>query len=95
MTKSNFDFEQTPQYKILQQHFSTGISLPELRSLAHIIQQIYHLDPIDRETNRSVSLMIQYFIKYWALIEPLLPYIQILDDNMQPINGNRQLFHFY
>ena len=35
--------------------------------------------------------MINYFLKNWDIIEPILPYILIIDDNFQPINGDRQL----
>ena len=80
------------QWEVLQQKFTTGITFKELRSIALILEEmIPNLTKMDRPTKRSFPLLLKWFISNWSLIEMYLPYIHLVDDNFNVINGVSQI----
>ena len=75
----------------LQRYFSSGIRVTELKSIAKFLQFYLNLPFISRKALRSCPLLIKWFEDNWSKIYPFLPYISLLDDNLQPINHFREM----
>jgi hypothetical protein len=75
----------------LQAKFSTGVRLPELRSIATIVCHLANLQPPSRDENRSCALLMRWFCSRWAVIAPWLPSIRLLDETGKPIDGVREM----
>lgn len=90
--KNDFSYKNSIEYKTLIQRYSSGVRLPELCSLAKILSSILLgvLEPT-RDEKRSFQLLINWYHKYWDLIVPVLPFLQLRDENNQIIDGRREL----
>ena len=89
-----FSYFDTFQWEILQQKFSTGITIKELTSIAVIISNAcpnLKLTKITRETKRTFSSLIQWFIDNWDAVYPILSYITLYDDSGNEINSSAEL----
>lgn len=88
----SYSFENSIEYKTLIQRYSSGVRLPELCSLAKILSTILSgvVEP-SREEKRSFPLLIEWYHTYWDVISPMLPYIQLRDENNQVIDGRREI----
>ncbi|KAK8892015.1 hypothetical protein M9Y10_029237 [Tritrichomonas musculus] len=76
----------------LFQHFSSGVRLQELISIATILSfKIPLLRSPDRDEKRSYKALLIWFYNYWSLISPILPMIHLRDENNMVINGQREL----
>jgi hypothetical protein len=76
---------------VLQAKFSTGVRLPELRSVATVLCHMTGLHPPSRDTNRSCLLLMQWFSANWEMVAPLLPHIQLRDEIGNSIDGTREM----
>ena len=85
-----FDPNNSREWNILQQHFSSGIRQSELASVAIVLSQQLQLTHLSREAKRTFVPLIQWFHNNWAKIEPVLPFIQLFDDDLNPISGEVQ-----
>lgn len=86
--------ESSLQYinNVLIQQFSSGVRLQELTSVALILSSIIPLLPSpDRNEKRSYKALLGWFNRFWDLILPVLPMIQLRDENYQVINGRREI----
>lgn len=74
------------------QQFSSGVRLQELASVALILSSIIPLLPSpDRNEKRSYTALLGWFYKFWDMICPILPMIQLRDENYSVINGRREI----
>lgn len=77
---------------VIVQQFSSGVRLQELTSVAIILSSIIPLLPSpDRNEKRSYNALLGWFHKYWDMISPILPLIQLRDENNMVINQRREL----
>lgn len=86
-------FKNSIEYKILIQHFSSGVTLHELFSIATIISSnlLLGLRKPGRDEQRNFSHLIRWYQRNWEQIFPILPFIQLRDKNFQEINGRREV----
>lgn len=89
----NFSYKNSVEYRALMNQFSSGVTLPELFSIATIISSnlLLGLNRPGREEQRSFPLLIEWYQKNWPSICPVLPFIQLRDKNDQVINGRREI----
>lgn len=86
-------YENTIEYATLIQRFSSGVRLHELNSIATILSSILSgVKEPSRDEKRSFPLLIEWFHNNWELISPVLPCIQLRDENNQIIDGRREIF---
>lgn len=92
--KNNYtsSYENSIEYRTLIQMFSSGVRLHELNSIATILSSLLSgVKEPNRDTKRSFPLLIQWFHANWELILPVLPCIQLRDENNQVIDGRREI----
>ena len=90
----DFSYSKTVQWQVLQQRFTTGLTIKELTSIAVIIREVcpeLPLKKMKRETKRNLTLLVQWFIENWNSISPILPYITLYDDNGNEINSSAEI----
>jgi hypothetical protein len=79
------------EFRALQARFSSGLRLGELRSLAVILSSLAGIMPPGRGTQRQYIQLVRYIRKYWARIAPVLPLVQLKDENNILIDGRREM----
>lgn len=86
-------YENSFEYRTLIQMFSSGVRLHELNSIATILSSLLSgVKEPNRDTKRSLPLLIQWFHDNWDQISPILPCIQLRDENNQVIDGKREIY---
>jgi hypothetical protein len=75
----------------LQAQFSTGVRLPELRSIAAVLCQLVELRPPSREANRNCAVLMRWFVANWTFIRPLITSIELRDRDGRTINRAREM----
>lgn len=74
------------------QQFSSGVRLQELTSIAYILTSIIPLlNSPNRNEKRSYTALLTWFYNNWNMINPILPMIQLRDENNQIINYRREM----
>jgi hypothetical protein len=81
--------ENSEAWKALNKQFG-----PLIHREAIAIAQILHetirgVPELSRDEGRFFPLTIKWFHDNFSIIEPILPYVQLLDANGQVIDGNR------
>jgi hypothetical protein len=77
--------------RALHTKFSTGVRLPELRSIAGIICHLTGIARPSRDTHRSYLLMVKWFAAHWADVAPWLSVVSLVDADDNRIDGDREL----
>jgi hypothetical protein len=77
--------------RVLHAKFSTGVRLPELRSVAGIICHLGGIPRPSRDTHRSYPLMVKWFAENWSDVVPWLKVVNLVDAEEKPIDGNREM----
>lgn len=78
---------------IIKQQFSSGVRLQELTSIAIVLTSIIPpLHSPNRDERRSYTALLTWFYNNWDMISPILPMIQLRDENNQVINSQREMF---
>lgn len=96
MVKSSFSYKNSEEYRILIQTFSSGATLKELCSIAIILTRINpEIKEPCRDAKRNFPLLMEWYHYNWCLIYPILPFIQLRDENMNVINGERELLEMH
>lgn len=72
--------------KQLQITFSAGITRRELLSVATVISLFVRLPPISHEAKRTFVPLIKWFSSNYYQIAPILPYIQLVDQEGNQIS---------
>jgi hypothetical protein len=85
-----FDAEASQTWQLLRAHFSSGITLNELRSVAIVVEYITAL-VVPRAAKRTFPVLVKWFSDNWAFIEPILLIIHLIDDGGQVINFSWEL----
>jgi hypothetical protein len=78
-------------WRVLLAKFSTGVRLPELRSIAAILCVVADLPAPSRDANRSCVGMVQWFCADWGAVTPWLAWVELLDKDERVIDGNREM----
>jgi hypothetical protein len=91
--ESSFEFLARQEFQILQAQFSSGVRLPELRSIALVLSSIADLPPPGRDAKRQLGLMVQWFVRHWNVVSCWLPFVTLRDEQGLPIDGRRELNH--
>lgn len=91
LLEKQLQYEKSREFHILKMHFSSGISLFELKSVSTILTSVYNIPKPSRDQKRSSVLLLGWFIENWSYIEPVLPFIHLLDENKVVINGAREM----
>lgn len=71
--------------------FSSGVCLSELKAISTILTDLFHVPKPSRDQKRSTTLLLGWFIDNWLSIEPVLPFIQLRDENNVVIDGKREM----
>ena len=78
---------------IIKRQFSSGVRLQELISIGIILTSIIPpLHSPNRDEKRSYTALLTWFYNNWDMINPILPMIQLRDENNQIINSQREMF---
>ena len=85
-----FNYQTRPEWHIIQQKFSTGVTLPELRSIAYLLQQTLNLKKIPRDSKRSFESLMLWFIREWKVVGPALEHIQLYDEDFNQISFQQE-----
>jgi hypothetical protein len=80
-----------PTLRALHARFSTGLRLPELRSIAAIICHLVGIARPSRDMHRSYPLMVKWFAENWAEVSPCLNVVQLMDAEERAIDGSREM----
>lgn len=92
LKKSAFSYENSVEYRVLIQTFSSGARLKELASIAIIISKIIpDIKEPSRDEKRNFPLLIGWYHDNWELVYPILPFINLRDENNEIIDGKREL----
>jgi hypothetical protein len=75
---------------LLRAHFSSGVGLYELRSVAMVLSYFTGLS-IPRAAKRTLPVLVKWFSDNWATIEPILPCVHLVDKGGRVINFCREL----
>jgi hypothetical protein len=86
----DFDYQSSEAWRALTQHFSSGIRHKELISIAFLITEWFHVPKIPRDARRSYPMLVKWFQDNWATIQPILPLINIRDDENCVIDSSRE-----
>jgi hypothetical protein len=86
-----FDFESCDAWEAITHKFSTGIRHRELCSIALVIVRYFGVRKISRDARRSFPVLIKWFQDNWSEIEPLLSIMNLLDENEEVIDHDREL----
>ena len=90
--ESPISFRNSPEWKYIQVHFSSGITQTELLSIVEVITANFDIPPPTHQQKRRFNLLIlQWFHDNWAKISQVLPYITLYDDNFNQISAIREL----
>jgi hypothetical protein len=81
---AGFDFEGCDAWKALKSTFRASLRHRELQSLGEVLVREFALPPLNRDTQRSMAVMIKWFQDNWSAIEPILPAVQMLDEESGP-----------
>ena len=84
-------YESTREYHILKMNFSSGFCLSELKAISTILTTFFKVPKPSRDEKRNSTLLLGWFIHNWASIEPVLPLIQLRDENNRVIDGKREM----
>lgn len=91
-----FSYEKSDEYRILVQTFSSGATLKEYVSIATILSTLLpQVKEPSRTEKRSFVLLMKWFKENWELIFPVLPFIQLRDENKKVIDGQRELYEMH
>ena len=85
------NYRQSLEWAQLQQTFSSGITQNELSSIAMILEKTLNLPHLPRESRRTFSSLMNWYIANWNQILPVLRYIKLIDDNYNMISGETQI----
>lgn len=89
---STFSYKDSNEYRILIQNFSSGVRLKELCSVAIVLCKIVSgIKEPNRDEKRNLSLLIEWYHNNWSLVYPMLPFINLRDENNEIINGEREI----
>jgi hypothetical protein len=77
--------------RLLHRKFSSGITLKELSSVAHVLVSVTRIDPPRRAAKWKYNEMIAWFSANWAVIEPWMPLIALRDRYGRMIDGEREM----
>ena len=86
----NFDANHSEALKTLNFYYGTGITHKEYVCLARIICKEMNLK-LDRLAVRDHRVLVKWFDDNWEIISVIIPYIQILDENKEPITLQREI----
>lgn len=87
------NYSSTLQWKTLQYYFSTGLTRHELLAIAEVLRQTLHLPKISRAATRNTPSLFTWFSENWSEIESVLPYVTLVDDNLNEISLRTQCYH--
>jgi hypothetical protein len=86
-----FDFESCEAWQAITHRFSTGIRHRELCSIALVIVRYFGVTKISRDARRSFPVLIKWFQDNWSEINPLIATMNLLDENEEVIDYDREL----
>lgn len=96
IVKNSFSYKNSEEYRVLIQTFSSGATLKELCSIAIILTKINpEIKEPCRDAKRNFPLLMEWYHYNWCLIYPILPFIQLRDENKNVINGERELYEMH
>jgi hypothetical protein len=88
---SGFDYQHSPVWVSIRQQFSSGVRQKELVSIATVLCSLVETIPLlTRSEKRSYPLLVRWFEQNWAEIEPFFALIHLHDEEMEPINFERE-----
>jgi hypothetical protein len=79
------------EYHWLAVRFSSGVTLKELVSIAEIAATLAKVQSPSRNDKRNFKLMVCWFKSHWDQLTPWLHLIQLHDEEMNVIDGNREV----
>ena len=65
--------------------------MKEIVCVAQVLSTFYNVPGPNRDAKRSFALLLEWFHKNWSTIRPLLPKVNLLDENFKPINFQREI----
>lgn len=85
-------YKDSLAYKLLLKKFSSGVTLPELFSIATVISSniLSGINKPGRNEQRSLPLLIKWYEKNWDLVYPILPFVQLRDKDDKIICERRE-----
>jgi hypothetical protein len=87
---SSQEFLHCKEFQVLQAHFSSGVLLRELSSIAIIIASLSGIKQPNRETRRRCPLLMQWYHNNWDTVGAWLPYVSLRDERLLPIDQWRE-----
>jgi hypothetical protein len=78
--------------RALHAKFSSGVRLPELRSLAFLISHLATIGGPDRSEQRTYPRIVNWFRKNWSAVLPWLAIVNLVDEHQAVVDGRRELY---
>jgi hypothetical protein len=86
----SFCAKESEAWKMIVGRFGSGIRHRELCSLAISLSSRYGVTPISRDEKRNADVTVKWFQDNIDVIRPILTHFQLLDDDEQPIDSERE-----
>lgn len=81
----DWDYKNSDVYKEINEHFSSGLTQPELLKIAEILANAAHLT-IDRDARRDSRVLYRWFYENWEKVGPEMYNITVYDSNSKLIS---------
>jgi hypothetical protein len=78
------------ELRFLQARFSSGVTIRELLSIAHVCAVCAGVAPPGREAKRSLRALVKWFAESWTRISPWLAVVELRDEHGGVIDGTRE-----
>jgi hypothetical protein len=85
-----FDYSTSKAWMALTNQFGSGVRHREFRSVAVVISKEFGVPRPPRDAQRSYPVLIKWFQDNLDAIEPILPFVGLLDDDEKLIDGYRE-----
>jgi hypothetical protein len=85
-------FVHCKELQVLQAHFSSGVLLRELSSIAIIISSLAGIRQPSRDTRRRCPLLMEWYRANWGVVAAWLPYVRLRDERLLPIDQQREFW---
>jgi hypothetical protein len=78
--------------RVLHAKFTSGVRLPELRSVAFVLSHFAMVSSPDRTEQRTYPRMVNWFKQNWSAVLPWLHLVNLVDAQDTIVDGRRELY---
>jgi hypothetical protein len=91
LAMESWDCLHSSELRALHLRFSTGVTIFELCSVAHVIAELAEIPPPSRPAKRTWASLVAWFRANWYSIAAFLPCVQLRDSHDRVVDGTREM----